>query len=107
MKVRNASQVEACFEHSVRLWPLLSKGEAKTVEHVEEFIAEKELEIHESKIPAEEFYYILSGYGIMIVGDEEVEVGPGDLIYIPAGAKHGLRVKGSYPVRALAWKSPL
>lgn len=86
---------------------LLDKNEAETIDHVEEFMVEKELELHESRIPAEEFYYILSGYGVVTVGDEEMEVGPGDLVHIPAGARHGLRVKGSYPVRALAWKCPL
>ncbi len=35
-----------------------------------------------------EFYYVLEGSGRVTVAGEEVEVGPGTVIYIPAGDKH-------------------
>lgn len=38
----------------------------------------------------EEIYYILSGQGIMKVGDEERAVGVGDAIYIPKHHRHTL-----------------
>jgi mannose-6-phosphate isomerase-like protein (cupin superfamily) len=44
--------------------------------------------VHEH--PYEEFYYILSGKGIMTVGDEEQLVDALDVIYIPGWAKHGI-----------------
>ena len=40
---------------------------------------------------SEEFYYILSGRGVMEVDGVEKEVGPGDAILIPAGAWHQIR----------------
>jgi len=104
MNVRNASTSEMSLEHGVKIWELVKDGECKVVEHVEEFIVEKELELHRSKVPAEEFYYILSGRGIMRVENEEREVGPGDLIIIPVGALHGIKVKGTFPIHALSWK---
>ena len=37
----------------------------------------------------EQFYLVLEGRQWMIVGDEEKLIGPGDLVHIPRGAKHG------------------
>ena len=39
----------------------------------------------------EEIYYILRGAGRMTVGAEEREVGPGDGILIPPGARHTIQ----------------
>jgi mannose-6-phosphate isomerase-like protein (cupin superfamily) len=44
-------------------------------------------ERHYHKI-SEEFYYVLSGSGLMEIEGEEQKVGPGDAILIPAGAWH-------------------
>jgi mannose-6-phosphate isomerase-like protein (cupin superfamily) len=38
----------------------------------------------------EEIYYILSGYGIMTIGEEMQEISRGDVVYIPANAPHTL-----------------
>lgn len=40
---------------------------------------------------SEEFYYLLSGSGVMEVNGECREVKPGDAILIPAGAWHQIR----------------
>lgn len=39
----------------------------------------------------EEIYMILSGGGMMTVGVEVKEVGPGDSVWIPAGEPHALQ----------------
>ncbi|WP_166397886.1 cupin domain-containing protein [Rubrobacter marinus] len=39
---------------------------------------------------AEQVYVVLEGRGRMRVGDQEREVGSGDLVYVPSGAKHGI-----------------
>lgn len=39
----------------------------------------------------EEYYYIISGRGIMILDGEEYEVGPGDITAVYPGGSHGLR----------------
>ena len=42
----------------------------------------------------EEIYYILSGCGLMQIGPESQEVGPGDAIAIPPGAVHQITNPG-------------
>ncbi|MCX9011892.1 MAG: cupin domain-containing protein [Candidatus Methanoperedens sp.] len=47
----------------------------------------------------EEVYYILSGYGIMTIGDERQEISRGDVVYIPPPSPHTLLNTGSVPLR--------
>lgn len=58
-------------------------GAAGEVHHVQ---------IHNAKLHyharTDEFYYIISGKGKMILDDEEIEVHPGVVVYIPRGVKH-------------------
>jgi mannose-6-phosphate isomerase-like protein (cupin superfamily) len=44
-----------------------------------------------SHAESEQVYVIVRGRGTMIVGDESREVGPGDTILIPPGARHAIR----------------
>jgi len=47
----------------------------------------------------EEIYYILSGYGMMMIGDEKQEISRNDVIYIPKTAPHTLQNSGNVPLR--------
>ncbi len=47
----------------------------------------------------EEIYYILSGYGVMTIGDERQEISRGDVVYIPVSATHTLLNTGKVPLR--------
>jgi mannose-6-phosphate isomerase-like protein (cupin superfamily) len=49
----------------------------------------------------EEVYYIIAGYGVMTVGDEQREVAAGDAVFIPRGHRHTLANTGSEPIRLL------
>jgi mannose-6-phosphate isomerase-like protein (cupin superfamily) len=49
----------------------------------------------------EEIYYIVSGRGLMTVGDETREVGPGDAVYIPRGNRHTLKNTGADPIKLI------
>jgi mannose-6-phosphate isomerase-like protein (cupin superfamily) len=49
----------------------------------------------------EEIYYIVSGRGLMTVGDETREVGPGDAVYIPRGNRHTLENSGEDPIKLI------
>lgn len=49
----------------------------------------------------EEIYYILSGVGVMVIGDETRVVGAGDAIYIPTGQRHTLTNTGMEPMRVV------
>ena len=40
--------------------------------------------------PPQQVYVITRGQGRMRVGDEERDVGPGTMIFIPPGAEHGI-----------------
>lgn len=57
-------------------------------------------------IRTEEIYYITHGTGRMRIDGEEREVGPGDAIAIPPGAKHKLWNTGAAPLRLLCCCAP-
>jgi quercetin dioxygenase-like cupin family protein len=52
----------------------------------------REIEAHVD--PYEEVYYLLSGRGVMTVGDERQEVTAGDAIWLPRGVSHSLTNDG-------------
>ncbi len=47
----------------------------------------------------EEIYYILSGYGVMTIGQEKQEISRGDVVYISANAPHTLINTAEVPLR--------
>ncbi len=50
----------------------------------------------------EQIFFILSGKGVIKVGDEEQAVGEGDAIYLPPKLNHSIKNIGTYPLRFLA-----
>jgi len=52
----------------------------------------------------EEALYVLEGAGTLLIGDREVEVGPGDFVGLPVGPAHAHRLdnRGAQPLRYLA-----
>ena len=61
-------------------------GAAGEVHHVE--IHDAKLHYHER---TDEFYYIISGQGTMVLDDDVIEVKQGQVIYVPRGVKHKAR----------------
>ena len=49
----------------------------------------------------EEIYYIVSGAGLMTVGENSREVGAGDAVYIPRGNRHSLKNTGTEPIKLI------
>jgi mannose-6-phosphate isomerase-like protein (cupin superfamily) len=49
----------------------------------------------------EEIYYVVSGSGLMTVGDETRKVNAGDAVYVPRCHRHTLRNTGSEPIRLI------
>lgn len=47
----------------------------------------------------EELYYVLSGYGIMTIGEEKQEISRNDVVYIPRLLPHTLMNSGNVPLR--------
>lgn len=58
-------------------------GAAAEVHHVQ--IHDAKLHYHER---TDEFYYVISGKGTMVLDDEQIELHPGVVVYIPRGIKH-------------------
>lgn len=54
----------------------------------------------------DKLYLVLSGSGHIRVGDEEREVGPGDLVCAPAGAEHAVRNPGPERLALLVVMAP-
>ena len=49
----------------------------------------------------EEVYFVVSGYGVMKVGDDEFPIRPGDALYVPPGEFHTTFQKGNMPLTVL------
>src|SRR3954453_20522291 len=47
---------------------------------------------------AEEFEYLVSGHGIARVGDVALELGPGEVVFVPKNDYHGFENTGDEPV---------
>ena len=47
----------------------------------------------------EELYYVLSGYGILTIGDEKKEISRNDVAYIPQKVLHTLLNTAEVPLR--------
>lgn len=54
----------------------------------------------------DEIWVIYAGRGEVTVGEDRLAVGPGSLIFIPAGARHGLRADADSRLVLLFLKSP-
>ena len=57
-------------------------------------------------VKTEEIYYILTGQGLMRVGDKTQAVGPGDAIAIPPGALHQITNTGKEVLKFLCCCAP-
>ena len=57
-------------------------------------------------VRTEEIYYVLEGRGLMRVGDETREVGPGDAVAIPPGAVHQITNTGTTALKFLCCCAP-
>lgn len=64
----------------------------------------QDLPVHST--PVDVFFYVRSGSGVVIVGDEEIEASDGDIVLSPKGIPHGLRASGSEEFSVLVVKTP-
>ena len=111
MDVRNAQAVEPEVEHNgtVPVWWLVKSQEMKELtdggylELANEFEVALGGEVFPHSHPTHEFYFVMSGDGMMRIGTEEREVHPRDLIYIPPDAVHSLRPTGDEPMHCFCF----
>jgi quercetin dioxygenase-like cupin family protein len=78
-----------------------SVGAAKTVFGVTYFPPGSKHELHRHP-NAEEVEYLISGSGIAYVGDDAVELGPGEAVFVPQNAYHGFENNSDAEV-TMAW----
>ena len=55
---------------------------------------------------SEEIYYVLSGSGVMTVGEDQLEIKEGDTICIPAGIFHNIKNIGAVLLKILCACAP-
>lgn len=64
----------------------------------------QDLPVHTT--PVDVFFYVRSGSGVVIVGDEEIEAASGDIVLSPKNIPHGLRAGQSEDFSVLVVKTP-
>lgn len=65
----------------------------------------KEIKLHRHAMHSEQVY-IVSGKALMFLADKEFVVSPGDLIFIPVGTPHKVKVIGETPLKVISFQSP-
>jgi mannose-6-phosphate isomerase-like protein (cupin superfamily) len=82
---RDPTDVEPWAETCGQIRPLVEEadGAAAEIHHVE--IQDAKLHYHAR---TDEFYYIIDGTGTMVLDDEELELHPGVVVYVPRCVKH-------------------
>jgi mannose-6-phosphate isomerase-like protein (cupin superfamily) len=55
---------------------------------------------------SEEIYHIIAGFGVMVAGDEQVDVVAGDTICIIPGTPHQIANAGAIPLRIMCCCAP-
>jgi quercetin dioxygenase-like cupin family protein len=112
MDVRSMEDVRPVIEHNgtTPVWWLVPPREMQEatdggfLELVSEWIVEGGGMVDPHSHPTHEFYYIIAGRGIMKIGDEEREVGQGDLVYTPPDTTHSIWPASDHaPLHGLAF----
>lgn len=99
MDVRSIRDKSPVVEHNgtVPVWWMVESREMKDrteggfLELVNEFEVAGGGAVEPHTHPTHEYYYVMSGRGLMRIEDEEREIAQGDLVYIPPNKVHTLR----------------
>ena len=99
MDVRNIRDKAPVVEHNgtVPVWWMVESREMKEqteggfLELVNEFEVAGGGHVEPHSHPTHEFYYVMSGRGIMDIEGDVREIGQGDLVHIPPDKVHTLR----------------
>lgn len=109
MDIRSRTSVKAEDVGDERVTWLVDRADVqqKTTGSFVDFVVEVEVRPSGStsphEHPAHEWFYLLAGRGVISVGDEQRQVGPGDCVYIPPGLTHMLTSTSDVPIRMLAF----
>lgn len=112
MDVRSIRETAPVMEHqgTTKVWWLYKPRELYEqttgghLELIDEFEVAGGGAVHPHSHPTTEFYYVTSGRGLMVIGDEEREIGPGDLVLIPPDAVHSIApISANAPLHAFCF----
>jgi mannose-6-phosphate isomerase-like protein (cupin superfamily) len=112
LDVRNIIESRPIEEHNgtVPVWYLVppqsmrEQTEGGFLELINEFEVAGGGAVFPHAHPTHEWYYVTAGRGVMIIADEEREVGQGDLVYIPPNVVHSLRpATANAPIRCFCF----
>ncbi len=65
----------------------------------------KDVKLHVHRNHTEQVI-VLSGKGVLTLGNETIPIRKGDYIIIPKGVQHAVRVKGRKPLKVLSVQAP-
>ena len=82
---RDPNLVTPWAETCGQIRPLIEERDAASAEVHQVEISRAKLHYHAH---TDEIYYFIDGTGSMILDDEEIEVHPGVVVYVPRGMKH-------------------
>ena len=82
---RDPDQVVPWAETCGQIRPLIEEQDGASAEVHQVDIDHAKLHYHAR---TDEIYYIVDGTGSMVLDDEEIEVHPGVVVYVPKGVKH-------------------
>lgn len=108
MRMRDIQPVCPPKHTNTEAFPLVTKNTVGA-QHVEFSITEihPEGEAEENTHPiSEHAYFMISGRGLATVEGEEFIVEPNDLLWIPMGAKHGIKPIGGQTIRFAVLTAP-
>lgn len=77
-------------------------GASKTVFGVTIFPPGAKHDIHHHP-HAEETEYLIEGHGVARVGNDDVAMGPGDIVFVPAGEAHGFHNTSESERAVMVW----
>lgn len=82
---RDPAAIQPWTETCGQIRPLIEEkdGAAAEVHHLE--ITDAKLHYHQR---TDEIYYVIDGQGRMRLDEEEIELSPGVVVYVPRGVKH-------------------
>ncbi len=111
MDVRNVATVEPEVEHNgtVPVWWLIRPQEMQALteggylELANEFEVAVGGEVFPHSHPTHEFYFVMTGEGIMTIDGEEQPVKPSDLVHIPPDKVHSLRPTGDEAIHCFCF----
>src|SRR6516162_2984944 len=90
---RDPAEIKPWAETCGQVRCLIEEKDGAAGEVLQAEIQDAKLHYHER---TDEFYYVISGQGTMILDGEEIELHKGVVVYVPRGVKH--KAKGKLTV---------